>query len=370
MGFVEDLKWWHWLAISLVIGLALGYLNSAGADVPGGAHTDISQLKFEQLLMADTTVDAKGNHIPNISGITVYPPRIAVVNDQPIAGQIVTFTGLIRPNERSTVATLQFCTLMFPVPYEAQPDAEVRRYRGSYPGTTVYTWKKGDTIPSIANALYGKVTPAGVRAIKEANRVFRYAESSNDFILRPGDQIFVPWNPADNRTASDFLAAVKTIHPDVTYRYAWWRSPHYAYQLWTGGSVLIIGIIWPTLIQMMIKGGLGRPPRATDEYDLSRFKGETEEEEEKKPKVVVTADDLIEMQKLQEKMEADLKESGFLQPAAQGGAATTPQPVGVKKLSGGPLELAADTKTEEEKNFEGEYYPVAHPKHREEKPKK
>jgi hypothetical protein len=45
----------------------------------------------------------------------------------------------------------------------------------------------------------------------------------------------------------------------VTYRFAWWRRPLYWNALHAGVVVLVIGIIWPSLINLLAFGSLTRP---------------------------------------------------------------------------------------------------------------
>jgi hypothetical protein len=60
-------------------------------------------------------------------------------------------------------------------------------------------------------------------------------------------------------TVLDFL---NTMHAacGVTYSYAWWDAHPMA--TWLGGSLLVIGIIWPTLVNLLAFGTLTRPPEA------------------------------------------------------------------------------------------------------------
>jgi hypothetical protein len=46
----------------------------------------------------------------------------------------------------------------------------------------------------------------------------------------------------------------------VPYRFAWWW-PYRPFLIWTGGSVLVIGTIWPLLLNLMLYGSLRAPRR-------------------------------------------------------------------------------------------------------------
>ena len=57
-------------------------------------------------------------------------------------------------------------------------------------------------------------------------------------------------------TVLDFLVAAKATGR-VSYSVAWWRT--YPFAAWFGGSVLLIGVIWPCLIDLVYFGRLIRP---------------------------------------------------------------------------------------------------------------
>ena len=50
MGFVEQMKWWHWVGLSLVLGALLAFLNSGGADT-AIQHRSVSTVTFETDLL-------------------------------------------------------------------------------------------------------------------------------------------------------------------------------------------------------------------------------------------------------------------------------------------------------------------------------
>ena len=56
--------------------------------------------------------------------------------------------------------------------------------------------------------------------------------------------------------------------PGVSFRYAWWQDPKWGLSLWVGGCVLIVGLIWPTVINLLVFGSLTRLREAKP--DLSK----------------------------------------------------------------------------------------------------
>lgn len=74
----------------------------------------------------------------------------------------------------------------------------------------------------------------------------------------------VPYHPADSAAASpargDTVAAyLESLGGEVRFVRAWWADPRYAALLWVGGSVVTVGLIWPTLINLLIYGQWRRP---------------------------------------------------------------------------------------------------------------
>ncbi len=142
----------------------------------------------------------------------------------------------------------------------------------------------------------------------------------------------------------------------VPFRYAWWANPICCSAALVGSSTLIVGIAWPLLLGLLVRAGFG-PKNLDPEYDLNRFSSAPEES---KPKPQVTSADLAKVRELdrmiEAKLQSDTSDTVAIAPAA---APTTPQ-----RLSAGPLEAAPDLRTQEQKDYEGQFYPVAHPKHK------
>jgi hypothetical protein len=355
MGFVEDMKWWHWLAISILVGLVLGYSNASNTDLPA-VHSSMGNTDFERYLIRDP---AGPNHIPWVSDVTVYPPQPFRTGEGMTMKQIVTLKCLVVPENHQQDASIQWFTMVAQIPYEASPRWAPGYYGNrSYPGTTIYLAKRGDTLGSITAAEYGKDTRDGEDAIINANESLRTAESRALIHVRPFRMYFIPWNPDSNHTVVDLLkdAVAKGYHVD--YRIGWWEASQYVYQIWIGGSVLVIGIIWPAILRLMKQGGLGRV--ATAQYDLSQFKTGKEKAPEKEA-VGVTAADMERLGELADNMEASLRASGAFEGKAVGGLA--PEAAAIKKLTGTAGDVAEPVTPESQsKEFSGEFYPVEKPK--------
>jgi len=159
---------------------------------------------------------------------------------------------------------------------------------------------------------------------------------------------------ASTPSVRDFIERAQKRHSEISYTYAWWADPKFVWITWIGGGVLIIGGIWPTLLNFMIGAGWGRQKKVKETFDLSRFKGEESKSDEKK---AVTQQDIDQLRALEAQLEENLKPTGAGHAATELEQTEAP----VRQLTGGPLESASLAKEEEEHDYKGEFYPVARP---------
>ncbi len=64
--------------------------------------------------------------------------------------------------------------------------------------------------------------------------------------------------PTPPRGVADYLSTL----PGVRYRYAWWHDPGRARAFYATGGVVLIGLLWPTVINLLVYGQLRRPTDA------------------------------------------------------------------------------------------------------------
>ena len=77
-----------------------------------------------------------------------------------------------------------------------------------------------------------------------------------DVPYRPLSSLDKPTDP--NSTVMTYLDSLKASH-GVSYTYAWWQHPRFSPALWFGGSVVLIGVVWPTLLNLLLFGSILRP---------------------------------------------------------------------------------------------------------------
>jgi hypothetical protein len=355
MGFVEEMKWWQWIAVSLLIGALLAYSNSS-IDLPV-VHRSMATSNFEDMLLRPPLGDTQR---PWVTNITVYPQQMIDHGETQVPMQMLTFNCIVFQEDHPELAKAEPFAMLVPIPYVPIPRGRPRPDR-PYPGITVHVGQEGDTLQSLTTQYYGKDTPAGKRAIIAANPVLRDAESWASMKIELGRDYSIPWDPNANppHTIQDFLKSAVDAGIAVKYTYAWWDSTKYAYEIWMGGSFLVLGLIFPALIRMMLRGGLGRAEKS--EFELRKYRPAAIA-----AKAVAKGPSAMDMQQLREleaQMTATLK-AGATEEAdeTQTAASSTPAPAAApKKLAAGPLETAAQQKQEEDKNYGGEFYPVERP---------
>jgi len=201
------LKKWYWMAISLLVGVLVAWVRSGDpGDIHGDHIDEFGYVLGSQQLFENALTD-KYEGRPRFSDIMVYPRRIDDGHGGSRPVNIVTgeFRRPVEDAPGHTVTTSNRAFIVTHVPYE----------------------------PLIDLSAFNK--PGG----PDYDKVFRDAGTRPSVI--------------------DFLA---TLHAaaGVDYQYAWWDA--YAYLIWPLVSFVLIGLIWPTAVNLMTFGKLTRPPEA------------------------------------------------------------------------------------------------------------
>jgi len=287
-SLLRSIKPWHWLAISLVIGLALGYLNGLPRENWRTAYGEVLlQREFEEALTH------RYQSIPRFTDIILYSERISGVQGNPqtvhvAAGQY--FDGKLTSDG----------------------------------GRLVAKWKPRCFVAEIP---------------------FRP--------LKP-----VPGHLGPDMTLRGYMDALR--EKGVTYRYAWWRDSRYGLGLWTAGSVLLVGIIWPTVVNLLLFGS-AFPPR--EEKGVSLRGVQTQAAAKSAP--AMSGDDLAAIDQMGNKLAESLRQ-GAATPATAEAQTMTSAPSTAPVLSSKPLEDQA-TQATPAKVFgadQDDFYPTerhAHP---------
>lgn len=286
------LKRWHWILISLILGLAIGKAREGfqgelyGDWVEGFGYQLTDQSRFEGAIAQQF----QGYRL--FKDITVYPRWVTdksgsrklvhVVSGRYWSGQEETVNGKPQAIWRPTCFIAQ-------VPYRPRTDL------------TIYNKPKG---------------PDFARQFREAG---------------------------PNATVLDFLSVMGSA-AGVSYSYAWWDA--HPMMTWTLISFIAVGLIWPTLVNLLAFGTLTRPPEAKA-LSLWNVRGSSRKP---KPTLALAASGSEE--------DKELEAALHTQPAAE----TPPTPIDAPKpLSTAPLEPASVAPAGPSKEFGAEkedFYPT------------
>lgn len=182
-------------------------------------------------------------------------------------------------------------------------------------------------------------------------------------------------------TVMDFLAAAQKTNPLLHYRYAWEMESNWSFVLWAIGGVVVVGGIWPTVLNVLLGAGLGRPPKTAAETENEEYLKRFGRGKSKKPKPVLavkgpTDADLKQLDSMNAALESELAGAGMsLTPAApavseEAGDHAAPQTV--VPLNAAPAQPApherqhGETEEEFRARFSGGvFYPVSRGKKKE-----
>lgn len=201
------LKRWHWVVIAIAVGLIVPTIRGAfdndlsGDYVSGFGYLLTDQNRFESAL----TEQLQGRRL--FKDITVYPRWVPDGRGQTKLVHVVAgkyWSGREEIIDGKPQALWRATCFLAPVPFHPTTDL-------------------------------GQYNRAGADYVRE----FAAAGA--------------------NPTVLDFL---NTMHDacGVSYSYAWWDV--HPMLTWLGGSLLVIGLIWPTLVNLLAFGQLTRPPEA------------------------------------------------------------------------------------------------------------
>ncbi|HEY8668338.1 MAG TPA: hypothetical protein VIL86_16935, partial [Tepidisphaeraceae bacterium] len=195
------------MLISLLVGALLGGIRVWAADEEQAEARTINS----HLLLADLA--EKDNGVPRLSRLVLYPP-VAGVN-----GNYVLFAKKRRP-------------------ISAHRDPKDR----------------------------SKIIPAMV-VLDDVKYVF---QTSADLIpVRDLHQHVA----APTETPVEYLKKLQAKNPTwpLAFRYAWYEYTPTKMAIWMAGSFVGIGIIWPTLVNLIAFGAFRRPRDEEKTMDLSRY---------------------------------------------------------------------------------------------------
>ena len=164
----------------------------------------------------------------------------------------------------------------------------------------------------------------------------------------------------DSSTVPKYLNTV----PGASYTSAWWRRPTWALTLWTAASFVILGLILPTLINLMGFGSIMRPKEERG-IDLSKVSTHSPP-----PRSQPSDADLAAVTTMGDQLEKKLAAE---MPAAVSSAQSPPVAPALRELSASNLDVQVTTHPQDQKHYgqdREDFYPTerhqSHPKTEEE----
>jgi len=298
---LEYLKRWHWMIIGLILGAMFGGTRLMWRDADPGGERSYDRQQFADMLK-------RGMQVRNL---VLHPP---IDGQEWITGEALkykngTFSANLQRGRRWWLLNIGPAT------------------KPTDPAAVEGTWVP---FPLLA----GDVT---------SNRpIYQKPSTAAEYI-------------------ADLQKAVPRAKDSLTLKTAWWETPKVTMGIYTLGGFVVIGLIWPTVADLLAGAGLGKQ-RPKEEYDLNRFKSEPEPEV--KPAAVVAGASALD--DLNAKLEAEVADmfmgkTGIEQEDEEEEAA-------IKQLRMDAVETPTEKAEREEREYKGEFYPVVKPAvHKEEK---
>jgi hypothetical protein len=320
---IEHLKIWHWCIIGVLAGAAVAFIKmESGVSEPPG-NEPVSIQVFEDHLIRK--IDPSKRRLVEVRNIRVHPVGLGDFNvpgsDKAVKLPFISYEIVLARRNNPKLGDV-FQRETFPeFPHAAKHD---QRYMNRQ-----------------TREVYEQLDKLNDSVATDKLSLTTFLDRLNEIIgkLDKG-----------NKQVANAMPAV--------YKKNWWETPRAMYSIYMTGGFVAIGLIFPTLIQLLTVAGYGRQPREKDDYDLNRFASG----EEPKPARKVVLDEKEQLAALEAELEAKLK-SG----ASSGDSAPSPAPAPAKpviaKLTAGKLE--APKEVEEAKPVRkgygadhGDYYPT------------
>jgi hypothetical protein len=336
---IEDLRRWHWVVAGIIVGLVLGYVWT------GIEPSSVRNTSLPEFMRDVSRVDPQTKQ-PLIQGIVIHPPkpnfeaeaarqRIARYEAEAIAAERAAASPPADVADRAA-----FIEQKKSEAEAARAEVKLTRESDGNKRVSVVTYKR-----LMRNSKTGEV-----------ERVPRQVMAEVPFV--PPGQGRGSVDP--NLTLAHHLDQMQKAHPHITYRNAWWSNGPVAVAMWTIGGAIVIGGLWPVVLNGLVGAGMGRKRDTRAEYNPDRFKAASYREPEKPAAPRVTQEDQDRLREMTRQLESNLGELGHISTGSQPGQGATDGMPAIRKLDGGPLEVATAMTPAEEDDVEvkGEYYPV------------
>jgi hypothetical protein len=325
---LQSLKRWHWIFISLVVGLLLGFIRYSAIDPDLDRRGSMTQRAFEQAVARQKVATDAGNRTRAIHD-TVVVTRIEDPRSR-------------RERSKNRLAP-RFYAYKVDVQHWTGARTDIKRVADGQAEITTRPQMFIATIPyhpgGGAKPVEPQFTPSKLQRLAETLRIR---------------------TPEAPSTVLDYLAQV--AEPSgITFTYRWYNELKVQMAGWTLASFVCIGLVWPTLVNLMYFGSFWRP-REEKGIDLSKVSSRSPET---RPATVVSDEEHDKLAALEAELQAKL--GGFGQdtistrgPGSSGFEAEPPPPV--RPLTEAPplevVETDAEREAREFKQKDDDFYPT------------
>ena len=306
---ISSLRWWHWMVISVLVGLAVGYARKQGDD---DLYRRFGEPINNQGVFEDALAVRTEQGRPAFDRVTVHTQMLPDGKGAPRPVQVVSgvyFSGHYDVEGGNNVAHWRPAFFVAPPPYKPRMN--------------------------LARLAEGK-SPADRKAMAEQVKAYRGLKEA---------------------TVVDFLNLVHQTR-GVSYKHAWWRE--IGVRWYVLASFVLIGLIWPPVVNLLAFGSLRRPPEEKA-ADLSAVKAHAES-----PQPAVDAGLL---QATNSELTRKLADGESPPATVEPALATSDVPP--RPLESAPLEPAAAPRPEDHPEYgmgKDDFYPTElHPPEQEEK---
>ena len=306
-----DVTRWQWILIGLVLGLVVGYVRHQYTDADPSGYGSMTQLEFENAVNWTRDANASGDQPPilgKVDVIRIRDPR--------------------HPDRRSYALTLMH--------WNGTRLEVARRDDG------MFDMKYRPKIFVAPNPyLVGGKTPAKPPA------------ASQSTIERLAERLHIK-DPDPPGTVLDYLRGIETTH-GIPHTFKWWREQRASMVIWLAGCFVVIGLIWPTVINLATFGTFTRP-REEPGTDLSKVSTGPSSQQHAP---AISQADMAQVAEMAAKLEADLAGGAAAFAGAPAAAAPAPEPP--KLQSAPPPETEAERQAREAREFgrdADDFYPT------------
>ncbi len=387
---IEHLKRWHWCVLGILVGCIVASVSiwSGPHEKPG--EDTIRHREFEEMLLYGRNF--KGWTVDNVRNVQLHPPLLELYDQKKKANvltdfisfdfteyEVISFGLLVKevpPNTPASGVLKPEDTITIVNGTAVQSDGQVKTALNAVPPNSEVkiTLFRGGSEKQVVFKLGEKPYPA----IETGSRspVIRPRQKSGHILplvvkeARPS----LLGKDVEKMSATEYLQKLAEYmtkakadtakYPkamELTWKKAFIDDPKMAYLIYGGGGFVVIGLIWPTILNFLVGAGFGRGKSDQKEVDLAKYKSKPEP---KKEKATVTEDDMDQLKRLEAELEASLAKGASESAPASAGAATAVAAAPIKKLTATAVEPPkVDPKAvpHKDRDFgadQGDFYPT------------